>query len=990
MKTSTNGLRFPEARTFRWELPIAVLVGWFLAVVSAAQTYEVVHAFRNSGQPTGIDASSVSRLVQAPNGYFYGTTYWGGSSGVGTIFRMDSSGNLTTLHSFAYADGANPAAGLVRATDGNFYGTTTKGGASNLGAVFRMDATGDVTLLHSFGGADGRDPRAGLVEGADLKLYGTTRSGGANGDGTVFRIDTGGALSSLHSFSLWVDGAHPVAELLLAADGQLYGTTSNGGAVFRLDVAGGVAVIHAFGLNTSISGLIQTASGDFLATTKTADNGAGPSTIVRIDASGSPTTLHQFDPSTEGYLPMAALVQGSDGAYYGTTSIGEGECLYGTVYRMDDSGNVTISHVFSGNDGASPQVAMIPGSDGALYGTTTSSWWPGSYASIAGSVFRLDSAGNLATLRQFGWFDGAQPSAALLQAADGNLYGTTYRGGPQDLGTIIRLSSAGVVSVLHNFSGTEGAHPRAAFVQGTDGNLYGTTESGGSAGYGTVFRTGYDGGVTTLHSLDGTDGGSPSGLVEGPDHNFYGVTPFGNGTAFRIDSSGNFATIANFNLDMAGASPNGPLIAAYGEFYGTTSQGGAYGMGMVFNMSMDGDIRPQYSFGGPDGATPMAALTNADGDLWGTTFYGGEPGAGTVFKTIPDSFDLDTKHVFDGTDGANPTELFWVASQGKFYGAFSSNSGTVFTMDYDGNVTNLPACYAGDFMQAADGFIYGSGASPLGGGGIVRFTNSALAVNEVSPSSGTAAGGAALVVLGGGFSAGAAVTVGSVGGTATTIAGSTFLYLFTPLLSPGTLNDVTVTNPGTSPASATHPKAFFADFLDVPQTDPFHDFVEKIFRAGITAGCGSGSYCPDEAVTRAQMAVFLLKAEHGSGYAPPACTGVFGDVPCPSLFADWIEQLAHEGITAGCGGGNYCPSTPVTRAQMAVFLLKVEHGPGYVPPACTGVFTDVTCPSLFADWIEQLAAEGITGGCGGGNYCPNNPNTRAQMAVFLTKTFHLP
>jgi hypothetical protein len=189
--------------------------------------------------------------------------------------------------------------------------------------------------------------------------------------------------------------------------------------------------------------------------------------------------------------------------------------------------------------------------------------------------------------------------------------------------------------------------------------------------------------------------------------------------------------------------------------------------------------------------------------------------------------------------------------------------------------------------------------------------------------------------------------------------------------------------------SATHPNAFFADFLDVPQTDSFHDYVEKIFRAGITAGCGGGSYCPDAAVTRAQMAVFLLKAEHGSGYLPPSCAGVFGDVPCPSLFADWIEQLSHEGITAGCGSGNYCPSTPVTRAQMAVFLLKAEHGSSYAPPTCTGVFGDVSCPSLFADWIEQLAAEEITSGCGGGNYCPDNPNTRAQMAVFLVKTFHL-
>jgi hypothetical protein len=137
------------------------------------------------------------------------------------------------------------------------------------------------------------------------------------------------------------------------------------------------------------------------------------------------------------------------------------------------------------------------------------------------------------------------------------------------------------------------------------------------------------------------------------------------------------------------------------------------------------------------------------------------------------------------------------------------------------------------------------------------------------------------------------------------------------------------------------------------------------------------------------MAVFLLKAKYGICYVPPPCTGVFADVPCPSTFANWIEALAGLGITGGCGGSNYCPTNPVRRDQMAVFLLKTEHGSTYVPPACAGAFGDVACPSVFADWIEQLAAEQITGGCGGGNYCPQNNNTRGQMAVFITKTFNL-
>ncbi len=178
-------------------------------------------------------------------------------------------------------------------------------------------------------------------------------------------------------------------------------------------------------------------------------------------------------------------------------------------------------------------------------------------------------------------------------------------------------------------------------------------------------------------------------------------------------------------------------------------------------------------------------------------------------------------------------------------------------------------------------------------------------------------------------------------------------------------------------------------FADVPPSNGFYAFVENIFHNGVTGGCGGGAYCGGADVSRAQMAVFLLKAQHGSSFVPPPCSGVFADVACPSLFADWIEDLSAEGITGGCGGGNYCPSNPVTRAQMSAFLLKARHGAGFVPPPCMGIFADVACPSLFADWIEELSSEGITAGCGGGDYCPSSANTRGQMAVFLVKTFGL-
>ena len=181
-------------------------------------------------------------------------------------------------------------------------------------------------------------------------------------------------------------------------------------------------------------------------------------------------------------------------------------------------------------------------------------------------------------------------------------------------------------------------------------------------------------------------------------------------------------------------------------------------------------------------------------------------------------------------------------------------------------------------------------------------------------------------------------------------------------------------------------------FPDVPFPYWAHIWIQRLYKAEITAGCGNGNYCPEGTVTRDQMAVFLLKAKHGSSYVPPAPTGVFQDVPTDYWAAAWIEQLAAEGITSGCSTSpkKYCPTTPVTRDQMAVFLLKAKHGSNYVPPSPTGVFQDVPTDYWAAAWIEQLAAEGITAGCGGGNYCPTTPVTRDQMAVFLVKNFNLP
>jgi hypothetical protein len=184
-------------------------------------------------------------------------------------------------------------------------------------------------------------------------------------------------------------------------------------------------------------------------------------------------------------------------------------------------------------------------------------------------------------------------------------------------------------------------------------------------------------------------------------------------------------------------------------------------------------------------------------------------------------------------------------------------------------------------------------------------------------------------------------------------------------------------------------------FIDVPSGYWAENAIYKIYNAGITKGCSQNPlmYCPEDTVTRDQMAVFLGRGIHGSGFTPPTATGIFNDVPVSYWAVNWIEQFYNDGITSGCSTNplRYCPDNPVTRAQMAIFLLKSKHGSGYTPPQATGIFTDVPSTHWAADWIEQVYNEGITVGCGTNplKYCPDSSVTRAEMAVFIVRTFGL-
>jgi pimeloyl-ACP methyl ester carboxylesterase len=183
---------------------------------------------------------------------------------------------------------------------------------------------------------------------------------------------------------------------------------------------------------------------------------------------------------------------------------------------------------------------------------------------------------------------------------------------------------------------------------------------------------------------------------------------------------------------------------------------------------------------------------------------------------------------------------------------------------------------------------------------------------------------------------------------------------------------------------------FDVAFADVPTGHWAFSSIESLSASGITSGCGGGNYCPENPATRAQMAVLLERSERGGDFQPAAGAGnVFLDVPAGYWAGGWIELLSSDGITTGCGNNNYCPEDLVTREQMAVFLLRAKHGPDYAPPTPTGVFVDVPLTHWAAGWIEQLYAEGITLGCGPDSYCPKDAVSRAQMAVFLVRTFAL-
>ena len=368
---------------------------------------------------------------------------------------------LTTIHTFTGNDGSMPTASVIRDAEGNIYGTTLQGGSMGWGTVFKIDSAGHETVLHNFAFSDGAFPWAGLIRDAAGNLYGTTVDGGPFNFGTVFKVDSSGKETVLHSFNC-TDGASPFGALIRDSAGNFYGTTEEGGS--------------------SCHG------------TTTLGNG----TVFKLDRSGKETVLFSFTGSGEvfpdGSLPVATLVRDSTGNLYGTTEEG-GAMGFGTVFKLDTSGNETVLHSFNSLDGAVPAAGLVRDAAGNLYGTTLEGGSSARGGGIGfGTVFKLDTAGSETVLHNFdfGAGDGIFPEASLIVDSEHNLLGTTQQGGASGQGTVFKIDPSNKETVVHSFSFTDrgGFSPTGGLIMDRADHLYGTAtdEHGPSTHQGTVFR----------------------------------------------------------------------------------------------------------------------------------------------------------------------------------------------------------------------------------------------------------------------------------------------------------------------------------------------------------------------------------------------------------------------------------------------------------------------------------------------------------------------
>ena len=635
-----------------------------------------LHSFGDNSVPSDGHAPAAG-LIQGTDGYLYGMTPTGGSAAKGAIFRTSPSGQVVLLHSFGDAsvtnDGASPAACLLQATDGNFYGTTPAGGLLGQGVVFKMTARGAITILHSFPDStvtnDGATPQASLIQGSDGNFYGTTSTGGAAGKGTVFMMTPSGTMTILHSFgdsTVANDGLSPSFNLVQANNGNFYGTTPLGGS-------------------------------------------AGAGTVFKITAQGAVTILHSFQDQSvtdDGSKPLSGLIQYTDGNFYGTTNLG-GSASLGCAYKITSLGQITILYSFGSfiYDGLNPASNLLVGRDGYFYGTTT-----GGGSAGEGAIYQLSPQGLETVLHSFGdgsvTNDGNETAGAngLVQASDGNFYGTTALGGSANLGAVYQLvlglpeitspvTAQGTVSLAFNYQTTATnltTHytatglPNGLSIDPNSGLISGTPTASGNA-TATITLTNAAGTNTAKVAIAIAPLPAPSVTSI-----LYALGSLGNSFSYSITGNNNTISYGATGLTNTGLS----LDSQTGVISGTPTATGTFpvsitttnstGTGTAANLtikifstpptlSQEYFVLHPFNNGSPanDGQNPFSILQGFDGTYYGTTTLGGANNAGEIFN---------------------------MTVQGTASSLFAFNNGTG---------TNLPAVVPEGIVQAADGNFYG-------------------------------------------------------------------------------------------------------------------------------------------------------------------------------------------------------------------------------------------------------------------------------------------
>ena len=579
--------------------------------------------------------------------------------------------------------------------------------AALFGSLLPMSALHAATL-YSFDATQGTAPQA-LISSRSGEVFGITSAGGTHGRGTVFRLSFEGKPEVLHDFSGDADGAAPTA-LIEGNDGILYGATT---AYAQAAVDGSI---------------IQTAGTLF------AIRGRNFVTLTR--AFSVPPLSGFLNPNNQG--GPTALAPGPGGVLYGVT-VNDGSG-FGTLFRRDRDGTITILHTFSGAaDGSQPNT-LIEGKDGNVYGTTS----VGGVGS--GTVFRLAPNGTFTTLASLPALTaGSGSPTSLLMAENGSLYGglVASLSSIGVSGAVFQVTPAGEASLLQRVgsSTTVGAQGPRVLLQSTDGNFYGTTFQDGAQGFGTLFRLTLSGALTTLYSFTGnTDGEAPNALAQLPGRGtmllgttsgqidpISGVASFAKagdyGSVFRWREPGGFETLFRFTYRHE-FSPNSLVRGRGGVLYGTTAGDlPTSGGGSVFTVTPGGEVRTLHRFtGGDDGANPTSITEASDGNFYGRTSFGSNPdnSGGTLFRMTPEG-GLTTLHSFAGNLGGQGSALV-EGPDGNLYGSSPDATAPVFRLTLDGAYSVVgtlplngmfPPTVTG-VLVGSDGALYGTTAGPVG------------------------------------------------------------------------------------------------------------------------------------------------------------------------------------------------------------------------------------------------------------------------------------